>query len=516
MPRPLLCVTVLGAVVACMVGIAPATAPPAAALTTEVRATASPASGFSDSVGVNVHLGAPAYNDFSRVESLLFGMGVHHIRTALPRSPTPQFYDEVKALAAKGIKTDLILGSAGALKGGSATLVPVATELQRIETNGLAPALDAIEGPNEWDSRGGPDWATEDRDYQIQLYTSVKADPVLRSIPVIGPSVANVDHASALGNLSAYLDYGNVHAYPRGGQPVERLPSDLSAVQAVSGNKPVMATETGYQTAVNGSGQQPPVSTTTQSVYSSWLYPGFASYHVARTYIYELLDDAVDPTRAVAEDNFGLATAVGVVKPAYTAIQNMMTLVDPPPSGSDVAPSGTETLTLHLSVGSGALSHTVLDRADGSCLVLLWTPVTVPSTLHSLHDLPTAGTTNVEIGAPGYAATTFRPALQGGALHSYAVGATVQGAVGPDLAVVEFSRSPSATTPLIPAAKASTVDTFGSPSQHVSPPATAQAIAPASHTPVAIGAVLLVAVIVALVVLVVRRRRKRPTGGVEP
>jgi hypothetical protein len=510
MRSPALVLTALVAVAATTVAFTHPTISPAAG-TTEVQVAASPASGFSDAVGVNVHLGMPGtpYADFTRVESLLVGMGVHHIRTALPRSPSRQFYTEVKALAARGITTDLILGSAGALKGGSAILTPVAAELDRIDSNGLAPALDAIEGPNEWDSRGGPTWATEDREYQIELYRSVKADPVLRSIPVIGPSVANIDHAAQLGDLSAYLDYGNVHAYPQGGQPLTRLPSNLAAAHTVSGDKPVMATETGYQTAVNGSGLQPPVSPTTQAVYTSWLYPGFAADHVTRTYVYELLDGAVDPTRSVEEANYGIVTAVGAAKPAYTAVQNLMALVDAPAPGSGVASSGPAGLTLHVSTGSDAPSHMVLDRADGSYLVLLWTPVTVPSKLGSVHDLPTTGSTNVQIGAPGYVATTFRPALQAGALHAFAPGSTVQGSVGPDLAVVEFSRSNATGTPLVPAAHAPSVDAFSSPFQHSLAPTPA----PSSSTPVVIGAVVLVAAAGVVTVVIVRRRRRHPTTG---
>jgi hypothetical protein len=412
----------------------------------------------------------------------------------------------VKSLAARGIRTDLIIGSAGAPKGGSAPLTPVVTELARIDDNGLAPALDAIEGPNEWDSRGGTTWATQVRDYQTQLYRSVKADPQLQAIPVIGPSVANIDHAAELGDLSASLDFGNVHAYPRGGQPLSRLPMQLAGEQAVSGSKPVMATETGYQTAVNGSGLQPPVSPTTQAVYLSWLYPAFAAAHVARTYVYELLDGRADPTLSVEEANFGIVTAAGASKPAYPAVQNLLTL-----TGAAAPTSGTVDTSgdpVHLSGGADTLSHLVVRRSDGAWVVLLWTATTVASDLHTLHALP-AGTATADLTAPGYVATTYRPALQADPLRAFATGSTVKGAVGPDLAVVVFSHRAPAGTTLVPADHSSSVDAFASPFQSAPKPATTSS----SRTPLLIGAAVLVVVVVAVVVLVGIRRRRRTTSG---
>ncbi len=472
---------------------------------------------FGDDVGVNVHLGASgtAYGDFPKVESLLVGLGVHHVRTALPRVPTGQFYDEVKALAARGITTDLVVGSAGATKGGSNTLTPVPLELQRIVDNGLAPALDAIEGPNEWDSRGGPTWAAQDRAYQMQLYAGVTSDPALRSIPVIGPSVANIADAAQLGDLSAYLDYGNVHAYPRGGQPLSRLSVELAGERAVSGTKPVMSTETGYQTAVNGSSQQPPVSAATQAVYLSWLYPAFSTSGVARTYVYELLDDHADPTLAVEEDNFGIVTAPGVPKPAYPAIRNLLALTGAAtaPTAPTVGSGSAGASPVHLSTGPDAPDHLVVERPDGSWAVLLWSVATVTSDLQGLDDLPT-GTTRVQLSAPGWVATTYRPALGAAALRSYAPGATVQGTVGPDLAVVVLTRQAPVGAALVPAPSSSSVDAFAATSQHT--PAPAPVGASSSDTAVVIGvgiAVVLVAGGVGALVVRRRRRNRRQGGG---
>jgi trimeric autotransporter adhesin len=488
-------------------GSTTSTAAPAVAAAADGAPAAVSSTTFGDAVGVNVHLGLPgtSYADFPRVESLLVGLGVRHVRTALPRAPTQAFYDEVTALASRGIHTDLILGSAGAPKGGGAALTPVAVELARIDDHGLAPALDAIEGPNEWDSRGGATWVEQVRNYQQLLYTSVKADPLLAGIPVIGPSVANIVHASELGDLSGSLDYGNVHAYPRGGQPLSRLSEDLAGERSVSGSKPVMATETGYQTAVNGSGIQPPVSPTTQAVYLSWLYPAFATSHVARTYVYELLDGTADPSLALEQAHFGIVTADGGVKPAYPAIQGMLALIGAaaPSSGRGVPPD-----PVHVSGGADGPSDLVVHRSDGAWVVLLWSVASVPSDLRSMRALP-AATAPVQLQAPGYVATTYRPTLRAGPLRAFAAGATVSGTVGPDLAVVVFSRTAPAGTTVTPASGASSVDAFASPYQPAPPPAPGNS----TSTSLVIGAVVLAAVVVVLATLVVLRRRRRMHTG---
>jgi len=507
MTRRVFVVVALGVVATVCAASLSVVTPPSAGAATTSGPGAITAGAFGDAVGVDVHLGLPglSYADFPRVETLLVHLGVHHVRTALPRSPTPRFYGEVKDLAARGIRTDLILGSAGAPKGGSASLTPVATEIARIDANGLAPALDAIEGPNEWDSRGGATWATQVRNYQIQLYHSVKSDSQLQAIPVIGPSVANIDDASELGDLSGSLDYGNIHPYPRGDQPLSRLQTQQAGEHPVSGSKPVMATEAGYQTAVNGSGLQPPVSPATQAVYLSWLYPAFASAHVARTYVYELLDDRKDPTLSVEESNFGIVTASGVSKPAYPAIQNLLAVTGAATPSSAIDTSDDP---VHLSSGTDAPSHLIVRRADGAWVVLLWTAAVVASDLKTLHALP-AGTASTELSAPGYVATIYRPALQAKALRTFAAGSTVTGTVGPDLAVVVFGRRAPSGATLVPASSSSSVNAFASSYQ------TVPAITSSSDAGIVIGATVLIVLVIVAVVLVLIRRRRSGNGGAE-
>jgi len=246
-------------------------------------------------------------------------------------------------------------------------------------------------------------------------------------------------------------------------------------------------------------------------VYSSWLYPAYLSAHVARTYIYELLDDHGDPTLSVEEDNFGIATATGVAKPAFPAIQNLLALTGG--TGAASATGATSADPVHLSGGSDAPDHLIVHRADGDWVVLLWSGATVPSDLSTLHALP-AGSTSAELSAPGYFASSYRPVLQSAPLRSFAAGSTVAGTVGPDLAVVVFSHSAPSGASLVPADHSSSVDAFASPDQAAPTPTTAPATTSSSGTAVVIGAIIVLVLVVGVVVLVLLlRRRRTPRGG---
>ena len=71
---------------------------------------------------------------------------------------------------------------------------------------------------------GRPAVDRKTRALQQQLCAGVKGDPALAHLPVLGPrarSTRLVERSS--GDLSAYLDRGNMHPYPGGGPPLHNL-----------------------------------------------------------------------------------------------------------------------------------------------------------------------------------------------------------------------------------------------------------------------------------------------------
>ena len=339
----------------------------------------SEAATFVDSIGVNTHMlytGTPYYDRFDVVKQRLLELGVHHIREDLGPD-RPDQYERLNELAASGVKSTLILGDP---RNGTAGLDErVATVAEH-----LAGAMDAIEGPNEYSTRGGAGWRDDLIAYQQQLYTAVKGNSALASLPVIGPSIVHGDQA-ALGDVSSSLDFGNMHSYPNGAMPEANLSSQLAQAALNSGSKPVMATETGYNTAVNSEGELKPASEEAMATYLPRLYLEYFSRGVARTYAYELLDQSPDPGQTDPEAHFGLLRNDLSPKPAFDALRNTIQIL------SDPGPSFSPEALDYTSKDRGSnLQQVVLQKGDGSYYLALWraksvwdpaarTPVAAPS-----------------------------------------------------------------------------------------------------------------------------------------
>src|SRR3954447_26019039 len=147
-------------------------------------APARSAAAFTDSVGVNTHViyDDTAYGNFDLVHDRLKELGVKHIRDGVCGTCVWQ-WERYEALAADGIRLD-----AGA---GWPTDSAIVRDQQLAAIRRLAPMIESIEGANEWDHFSGhaPDWAAQVRAHQAWLADVVRSDPVLRWIPIVGPSL---------------------------------------------------------------------------------------------------------------------------------------------------------------------------------------------------------------------------------------------------------------------------------------------------------------------------------------
>ena len=144
----------------------------------------SSASSFLDSVGVNVHMSYvdTSYNDWQQVRDKLVELGVHHVRDAACPGCTAQ-RQRLLALAASGIGVDFTMQRPGSTMS--------LTDLVNMVAGPMRSAVDAVEGPNEYDHAGDPNWVANLRAYQQQLYSLVRAAPSLDGVPVIGPSLVS-------------------------------------------------------------------------------------------------------------------------------------------------------------------------------------------------------------------------------------------------------------------------------------------------------------------------------------
>ena len=341
---------------------APAPAPSAPAPVFPVLASrpASAAAAFVDSIGVNVHLSylSTAYGDFAAVRKALVDLGVRHIRDgacAGCRWLFPRYLE----LARLGIRATLIIGSPKHTTG------TLADNLEALRTP-LRTAVEAVEGPNEYDVSGDASWAAALRAYQRELWERVAADPSLRALPVIGPSFVRPASRAQAGDMSAWMTHGNLHAYAGGEPPGRNLDREQALAAAVSGDRPLMATEAGYHNALATTSGHRPTSEAAAAAYLPAMYLEHFRRGIARTFAYELLDERPEAAAADIEQHFGLLRADHSPKPAYTALRHLIAAV------GDGTPAAGAALRYELAGADASVRQLLLARADGGLSLVLW------------------------------------------------------------------------------------------------------------------------------------------------
>jgi hypothetical protein len=329
------------------------------------------AAAFRDSIGVSTHIVyySTAYGNWPLLVDRLRELGVRHLRDGTYANPEPQwrawnerYYRAVEYAADHGLRFNFGLGNPGYEAGTLDQLIAVvAGRLRR--------AAEAVEGPNEFDKFvGGPRWASRLRSYGRDLYRKVKANPSLRSLPVVGPSLSERDGPLKVGDQSAWLDRGNIHPYAGGASPNPLwIAAERDRISHLSGSKPVWATEAGFHNAVNARTGMPPTSEAAGAIYVLRTVLEHFKSGIARTYLYELVDLYPDPGATNPNWSFGLLRNDYSRKPAFTALRNLLALVGEAEGNPRLTP-----LRLELSGRDAGVRRLVLQRADGSYAVVLW------------------------------------------------------------------------------------------------------------------------------------------------
>jgi hypothetical protein len=365
------------------------------------------AAAFRDSVGVNTHITYydTAYGDWPRVVAKLEELGVDHLREGIYANPAwgpwnERYYRAVELAAAHGLRFSVLMGEPGYRAG---TL----DELIAIAAGRLRHAIDGIEGPNEYDNfHGGPNWPSEVRSYQQELYAKVRVNPALSAVPVIAPTVVKRESADRLGSLEDFVDAGNFHPYAGGLAPApEHLRRESEHAAKISGSKPLYATEAGFHNALNATAGQPPVSEAVGASYLLRTYLEHFRAGVRRTYAYELIDEKPDAGLLDPEQHFGLLRNDYSEKPAFVALKNLLQLV-----GRPAPVPSPEPLALDLRGDTAGLQQLLLQRAAGAYTLILWR---AESEWDRLARTPlTARSAPVAVGLPaGATASAARPTL---------------------------------------------------------------------------------------------------------
>jgi hypothetical protein len=327
---------------------------------------------FRDSIGVQTHIVYfnTAYGNWPRVVAKLQELGVRHLRDGVYGNPTAQwrdwnerYYSAVELAASHGMRFDFGMGHPGNKAGSLKQLIDIVG-------GRLRSATEALEAPNEFDHFvGGPRWPSVLRDYDRDLYREANARPSLRSLPILGPSLVAADGPQRLGNQHRWLDVGNIHPYTGATSPTPgHVRSELARMTALSGSKPVWATEAGYHNALHATTSgQPPASEAAASVYLLRTFLEHFEGGIARTYAYELVDELPDPGLRDTEQHFGLLRNDFSPKPAFTALRNLLAVV-----GTNERAPHLRRLRLKVSAAAGDVRQLVLQKSDGTYLVALW------------------------------------------------------------------------------------------------------------------------------------------------
>ena len=325
---------------------------------------------FVDTVGVvtHVHDGSLPYNTtWSTFLSMISASGIRHIRDGLFATGTSTWYaDRINALGAAGIHATLESDKTQQASD-IATLLPK-----------FAGTVEAVESPNEPDLSGDPNWVADTVAFQKMLYATVKGNPATANLPVLAPAIVTGAVAEqAVGNLSSYADYSNMHDYFSGYNPgtpgwgsitpygiYGSIGYNVKLAGIPTGNKPVMATETGW-------GQYPldpsRIDDRTLARYVGRLYFEHFLAGVKRTTIYEFYDEngGTNPF-----SYFGLVHNDNTPKPSYTELSGILhTLADP---GSTFS---TSPFKYRISGNINNLHHLLMQRRDGSYQLALWLEV---------------------------------------------------------------------------------------------------------------------------------------------
>lgn len=397
---------------------------PAEAATTTITDVAHAASAFADSVGVNIHTSYTntAYADGERVRQALAALGIRHVRDGLVAN-APQQYATLRELAGDGIGVDLVMGDPRNRYGTLDQLLGV------LGTN-LAGAVESVEGPNEYDLSGDPSWVANLTSYQQQLYTDIKANPALTALPVLGPS-PTIGRQTMVGDLSQWMDYGNFHYYPAGQVPLTSIDQVLGIARTMSQNKPLIATETGYENGITAN-QQVPTSEQAAAVYIPRLYLDYFMRGITRTYLYELVDEWNDPTNS--EANYGLLRNDFTRKPAATALQNMLGLVSD--TGSVATPGQ---LAYTLSGDTAGVRHLLLQKSDGTFVLFLWQEANVwdPQTRTDIPAGP-AKSLQLSVAGPTQTLSLYRPGQSSSPSVSQSSADPLSISLGPDVTAVQI------------------------------------------------------------------------------
>ncbi len=362
-------------VVACSDSSTPPTAPAAPRFTPDAAVRASVvfttqraawSDAFVNSIGTNVHLSYwhTAYGNLNGiVKPRLQELGIRHLRDEGAVTSMDSWmravYGNMNWLHSQ-LGVTFLLTSVRLPSDATYSHPPLTRILNFVQPG----TVDAVEGLNELDDHNITNWVAYDRTWQKALFQIAKSDSRSRNFAILGPSLTHGRPAAlALGDLSAYESFGNMHPYPGARVPEPWAVKDIEAFQPANVGRRFFSTETGYHTG-NSNANQPFVSNLAMAKYMPRLFLQSFVDGVARTYSFELVDMTSDPSNP---EWFGLVTASGQPKQAFNAVKNLLWLLND--KGPSFSPGS---LSYSLNGAPSSIHHLLMQKRNGRFYLALW------------------------------------------------------------------------------------------------------------------------------------------------
>lgn len=346
-------------------GVVAAAEPPAggqASASVKPRRTAE----FLDSMGIAAHLSDRDYPTAPEIVEKVRYLGVRHVRSnnmTNLEGVDPGIRKAIlstKALGGHGVKLTLVIARPLKSKPTEADLRgAVSKTIDYADHNGLLQHIDALEIFTEYDNRYPKvkNWPDALKTAMIAMYEM--RGRLAPGTKLLGPSLlgynmpktAPLMRTDANGQpMNKYFDSGNIHSYYVGKRPESKFkdatpyqtpsqfnvkpPSMERAVSMdqrlklyaynISRDKPIMITETGYNTDPNGlfSGR---IDEAGAGVYVPRAYLDAFRIGIQRTYMYELFDEP--SAMPQYQQFFGFFRHGGQARPHAVATHNLTTLL---------------------------------------------------------------------------------------------------------------------------------------------------------------------------------------------
>jgi hypothetical protein len=327
-----------------------------------------PASSFTNSVGINVHLASQdsAYGDSLRVRTAIKQLGVKHVRDGLLNSNVEDYYAGLTLLARDGVHALLYtdISQTSAMLRGFPARAPG--------------SLEGIEAPNELDATS-EQWLKEVREAQQQITKATIGTQIF----TVAPALTRRASFTEFGAEPCGCTFGNLHNYFGGRNPgtagrdesgTGSYPWTLKLAQTAFGSAPLMSTESGYiadPTMANGLPEDVAGRYTVRLLLEQF------RHGIQRTYLYELIDMEV-PDRGI-RDHDGLLRADFTPRPAFTAVSALMKLLQETSvtvvSEADAAAQDVVPVTWKMEGGDAFLHHLALRKSNGDTVLMIWQEV---------------------------------------------------------------------------------------------------------------------------------------------